>query len=248
MGSVFRSIILLLTALFAVDACAANPRLLRFDTPEHDLGTIQEADGTVALIFEFVNISQTPVVVTDVRSTCSCTIPSYSRDAIKPGEKGVVNVIFDPKDLDGDLSKSLVVVADNGSYRKFSTLTLRGSVIGRTPALERNFPCILSAALRSQDSVVGMRQIAADTLSSAKSIQLINTSDKLIRLGARCESNCVIVYLPATLEPRQSVEMQIVVDGCIAPEGTEFCSEVYLTTDSMKTDIPIRIKGVVSTK
>ncbi|WP_295938081.1 DUF1573 domain-containing protein [uncultured Alistipes sp.] len=225
-------------------ATAANPWLLRFPDPVQELGEIREADGEIEVTFEFENIAQEPVVIVEVRSTCNCAVTDYDRKAVQPGKHGKVKVIFDPVDMDGDFSKHLVVLASNGSYRKFSTLTLEGHVISRIPPLERDYPIVFSDVLRCDRDVLGMRLIAPEGFSMQRTARIVNTSGREIRLGASCDNDNIVVFMPQTLAADESTEIRVAVDGQIAPAGETFESELYITADGT-SGLPLMIRGAV---
>ena len=137
---ILKAMALIATILAPQVAPAANPRLLRFEEPVKNLGKVAETDGTVQLRFEYTNIADKEVTLLDVHTQCGCAQPAFSRKPVKPGDKGIVEVTFDPKDRYGDFSIGLTVIAGNGNYRKFNTLVVKGYVISRIPEAEIRYP------------------------------------------------------------------------------------------------------------
>lgn len=72
------------------------------------------------------NTTQTPVVINEVRQFCGCTIPDYSKEPIKPGDTGKIEVLF-VADHSGIFSKALKVFI-NEQKEPFQLL-FRGSVV-----------------------------------------------------------------------------------------------------------------------
>jgi Protein of unknown function (DUF1573) len=67
---------------------------IEFKTDVIDYGTIEKgADGV--RIFEFTNTGEAPLIITKVKSTCGCTVPSWSKDPIMPGKSGEIQVKYD---------------------------------------------------------------------------------------------------------------------------------------------------------
>ena len=60
--------------------------VMTFDKKVHDFGTID--DGTpVETIFSYTNTGDAPLVVSEIKSTCGCTVPQdWSRAPLLPGE------------------------------------------------------------------------------------------------------------------------------------------------------------------
>ena len=47
-------------------------------------------------VFEFTNTGDAPLIITNVKSSCGCTVPKYPKNiAIKPGGNGEIEVNFD---------------------------------------------------------------------------------------------------------------------------------------------------------
>lgn len=69
---------------------------IEFKTDVIDYGTIEKgADGV--RIFEFTNTGDAPLIITKVKSSCGCTVPSWSKDPIMPGKTGQIEVKYDTK-------------------------------------------------------------------------------------------------------------------------------------------------------
>lgn len=68
--------------------------IMTFEKTEHDFGKIIQ--GTpVETVFKFTNTGEAPLIITDAKSTCGCTVPDYPKDkAIAPGETGELVVKF----------------------------------------------------------------------------------------------------------------------------------------------------------
>jgi hypothetical protein len=67
---------------------------MSFDKVEHDFGTIT-AGTPQETVFTFKNIGDAPLLITNARSSCGCTVPDYPRNTpIAPGETGELLVKF----------------------------------------------------------------------------------------------------------------------------------------------------------
>lgn len=104
---------------------------LTFNERIHDFGQINEADGRVKTIFEFVNDTNVPITMTNVQASCGCTVPEWSREPIAPKKKGYISVTFNPAGRPGNFRKSITVrYTEAGSTQsKATTLNIRGEVI-----------------------------------------------------------------------------------------------------------------------
>ena len=74
------------------DAKANVFPVMEFDKTEHDFGEI-ESGTPVETVFTYKNVGEAPLVITDVKSSCGCTIPKdWSREPLAPGESGKFTV------------------------------------------------------------------------------------------------------------------------------------------------------------
>lgn len=62
-----------------------------------DLGLLARDDDKQHLRLAFTNTGDVPLVITEVRTSCSCTTIKYDRKPVQPGEGGVLNITVDPK-------------------------------------------------------------------------------------------------------------------------------------------------------
>jgi len=110
------------------DATAGDFAVLQLDKKEHDFGTIM--DGTpVETIFKYTNTGKSMLVVSNIKSTCGCTVPSNYTKEVKPGETGQFTVKFNGKG-NGKVSKSLTM----------TTNTEKGSEIVKISAMVEKDP------------------------------------------------------------------------------------------------------------
>jgi hypothetical protein len=95
-----------------------------FKVIEHNYGEIEYgSDGTCT--FTFTNKGETPLVISNVRATCGCTVPNWTRDPIKPGEEGEIKVKYNTN-IVGTFNKSITVTS-NGNPANI-VLRIKGKV------------------------------------------------------------------------------------------------------------------------
>ncbi len=92
------------------DANAGDFPVLALDKMEHDFGQIM--NGTpVETVFKYTNTGNSMLVVSNIKSTCGCTVPSNYTKEVAPGETGEFTVKFNGKG-NGKVSKSLTITAN----------------------------------------------------------------------------------------------------------------------------------------
>lgn len=85
---------------------------MTFEQMEVDYGTIQQ-DSDPYRVFTFTNTGSEALLITNARGSCGCTVPSYSKAPIAPGETSEIKVRYDTHRL--------------GQFRKRVTLTTNAS-------------------------------------------------------------------------------------------------------------------------
>ena len=93
------------------DAVSSKFPKLEFDKKEHDFGEI-EAKTQVETVFKYTNTGEAPLVITDIKSTCGCTVPKdWSREPLAAGESGQFTVKFNGSGQN-KVSKTVTVTAN----------------------------------------------------------------------------------------------------------------------------------------
>jgi hypothetical protein len=100
--------------------------ILTFDKTEHDFGKIVEGE-TVSCEFKFTNTGKADLVILNVSTSCGCTVPSYPKNAILPGESGVIKVAFNSHGKRGQQNKNVVVNAN--TQPTATTLRIKAKVV-----------------------------------------------------------------------------------------------------------------------
>lgn len=99
--------------------------VIKFETEVIDYGTIeQHSDG--ARLFTFTNEGDAPLLITNVKTSCGCTVPSYSKAPILPGKTGELNIKYDTKRL-GAFTKTITVISNAEGGNKI--LKIKGNIV-----------------------------------------------------------------------------------------------------------------------
>jgi len=76
-----------------------------------DFGKIKKGDK-VQHVYEVTNTGSNPLVISEVKPGCGCTVPDFTKDPIMPGKKGKITLHFDSSNFDGNVSKFADVFAN----------------------------------------------------------------------------------------------------------------------------------------
>ena len=98
-----------------------------FVTEVIDYGTIAaNSDGKRE--FVFTNNGNKPLIITNAVGSCGCTVPTYSKEPIAPGAKGVIGVKYDTSRAGQPFTKT-VTITSNATGTPSKTLTIKGTVL-----------------------------------------------------------------------------------------------------------------------
>ena len=106
-----KRIFLLLMMLASLVAYAQQEQPeIKFDKTVHNFGTFSEKTPVQTAVFAFTNIGKAPLIINQAIASCGCTIPSYTKEPIMPGEKGTVKVTYNGKGrFPGHFKKSITI-------------------------------------------------------------------------------------------------------------------------------------------
>lgn len=128
-----KKILLSLSAFFFVGMLNAQTTEVKQDEPkteitfvnlEHNYGVIEyDANGTCE--FEFTNSGTIVLTLSNVQASCGCTAPEWSKEPIKPGDKGKISVKYNTK-IPGVFQKQIRVYSNATTSPLI--LTIKGEV------------------------------------------------------------------------------------------------------------------------
>jgi hypothetical protein len=117
-------IVFSLFAFSAVAAIAQSGPAMKFESTEVDYGEIMQ-DSEPLRIFKFTNTGNEPLIITNAKGSCGCTVPSYPKDPILPGETGTIEVRYDTKRI-GPFQKTVTLTTNEATSTH--TLKIKGKV------------------------------------------------------------------------------------------------------------------------
>lgn len=77
----------------------------------YDFDTIH-AGEVVTHAFRFRNTGSKPLIIRSATSTCGCTVPTFPRQPVRPGEEGVLKVVFNSAGKSGNQVKPVFITAN----------------------------------------------------------------------------------------------------------------------------------------
>lgn len=99
------------TGVTAPAAPTGPSTTVAFSESDFKFGKIKKGDK-VEHVYEVTNTGTNPLVISEVKPACGCTVPDYTKDPILPGQKGKITLKFDSSSFDGLVSKQAEVFAN----------------------------------------------------------------------------------------------------------------------------------------
>lgn len=127
------SILLTLAVVFGANAqektgakvSGGTQAQITFQELEHDYGTIKKgADGVCEFVYK--NTGKAPLMLTNVRSSCGCTVPSWSKEPLMPGQSAIIKVKYNTNNV-GPIHKTITVESNAAGGR--TVLKIKGKVV-----------------------------------------------------------------------------------------------------------------------
>ena len=98
-----------------------------FSTMKHDFGKIK-AGEKVEHSFSFKNTGNNPLKISNVKPSCGCTTPDWTKEEVAPGQSGFIKVEFDSKGKTGVQNKTVTVTLN--TEEKTQVLSFTGEIVG----------------------------------------------------------------------------------------------------------------------
>ena len=87
---------------------------IQFDKSEYNFGSFPETSPVQKCTFTFTNSGDKPLVINQAIASCGCTVPSYPKAPIKPGQKGTIEVTYNGKTKFTGHFKKAITIYTNG--------------------------------------------------------------------------------------------------------------------------------------
>ena len=118
--------LLMAGATKAQDVQVQNGPEIEFEKLVHDYGDVP-FNGNGECEFRFTNTGNEPLLVQKPKSSCGCTIPSWPKEPILPGESEVIKVTYRTNRA-GNINKT-VTVTSNAVKNSTVVLRIKGRVL-----------------------------------------------------------------------------------------------------------------------
>jgi hypothetical protein len=95
---------------------------ITYEQTDFDFGSVKEGEK-VKHTFKFKNTGSEPLVISNAKGSCGCTVPKWPSEPIAPGATGQIDVEFDSKGKPGKQTKRVTVNANTVPAQTFLNIT-----------------------------------------------------------------------------------------------------------------------------
>lgn len=195
----------MLFLLFPLFLCGQRAKI-EFEKTTHNFGNISENGGMVSYDFIFKNTGNSPLILTEVRPSCGCTTPHWSRKPILPNETGSINVSFNPKNRPNSFLKSITVKSN--AENAIVSLTIKGKVFSGAADPYADYTHSIGS-LRTRSNYLNLGSIY-NTAIVEKSMDIVNTGIRPVKVSVRpAGSHIVASVRPEILKSGEKGEIYI---------------------------------------
>ncbi len=168
-----RGILFILCSILTISVAFSQEQPnIKFEKTTHDFGEISEEDGNATCDFWFVNTGKAPLVISRVTASCGCTTPSWTREPIAPGAKGVITATYTTAGRPGPFTKTITAYT-NIPENSTIILTIKGNVTGRKKSPLEIYPLAMGD-LRLKQTAVNFEKMT-NTEKKTQIIEIFNS-------------------------------------------------------------------------
>lgn len=123
-----------LMGVFTLHAQTTSGPVMTFDVTTVDYGTIDKGADPLRK-FKFTNTGNEPLIIKTAKGSCGCTVPTYPKEPIMPGETSEIEVRYDTQRV-GSFTKTVTITTNEATETRM--LTIKGEV--KAPATKESVP------------------------------------------------------------------------------------------------------------
>jgi len=197
-------IILILCSICLAEAMPDSSAILTIPVNDHHFGRIMENKGNVRHKFTFTNTGSIPLTITNIRTTCGCTVPRWSREQVLPGNDGFFEIELDPSGYSGPFHKTIQVQSTARNSNMF--VTISGVII---PSIEAEMLPQKLGDLNVKTDQVNFGYIYKGQ-TGTQNIFVANYTDKKIKIGFKNDNPGISLKAdPPVLAPGAFGEIEV---------------------------------------
>ena len=206
----------ILSFVLATVGYAQQPAMT-FQTEEYDFGVVKEEGGAISHEFVFVNTGQAPLVISQVKASCGCTTPSWSKEPVAPGDTGMVVAQYNPLNRPGTFRKAITVTSNATPATR--SLYIKGAVNPKPKTPVDDFPTAMGNSLRVKYQSLNVGKVLTNE-PTTKVFEMYNDGAEPIVFNPTnvTPTHITVDVEPTELLPRQKGLIKVTYDATQAVE------------------------------
>jgi hypothetical protein len=202
--SAFLSLFLIALSLWA------QTGKMTFEKTTHDFGTVKEELGPVTYDFKFTNTGNAPLIISNVKASCGCTTPDWTKDPVLPGQQGFIRAVYNTANRPGAFNKSLTITANTEPGT--TNLFINGTVVPKPKTPEEEFPK-KSGNIRFTSEIFDFGRITTkDTISKNFVLYNDGTGPVTFQAPSGLPKHLHAKIIPAIVGSKQKATLKITYD------------------------------------
>lgn len=198
-------------ALLSLTKVGAQECAITIEPKKVDFGFINESDGATSRTFTITNSGSKSIVVSEIISTCDCTIADYSDVTISPNSSFEVSVMYDPTNRPGRFDRTLFVMVDG--YDTPFEVQVIGRVTPREKSIEERYRD-MGHGLYAENTFAPFPYLEHGKRYEER-IAIYNSTDRTMRLSIKpyvLRSGLLRVEYPERLEPKAHADVVFIYE------------------------------------
>lgn len=171
------------------------------------------------------------MVLHNVKASCGCTTPEWTKNPIPPGGEGYVKAIFDPRNRPGNFNKTVTVQsnAQNGTM----VLRITGKVLPREKTVEDIYPRNMDA-IRLESSHLAFTKMAP-TQKKTEQLKIISTSAEPLKITfLNVPKHVSVKVVPEVLQPNQAGVITATYDASVKNDWGFVTDNVFIIFNDVR--------------
>lgn len=229
---------IIISSLVLLSSYVVVAQTIVFQSTKHDFGTIKQEDGDVTAYFEFKNEGTAPLLISNVRTSCGCTRPTWPKSPIEPGATGTISATYRASTRPYYFQKTITVYSNDTEHQTV-TLSITGNVTPKpTNPADQYSVKMGDLSLKGNKLNFGINQQGAEV---SRLIEYANFTDHEVTLDVFVmEDNYDFLRYEISnpvLQPKQSGNINFIIDTKQCQVGpTEFDAYVMVNNQVVKSD------------
>lgn len=183
--------------------------LLLVDKASYDIGKLSEADSPVTRDFLLRNVSDSPLRILRVRTTCGCTVSTFDTVAIAPGDAAKVSLTYNPKNRPGTIDVDGFVYLEGYERQPMARLSLYGEVLDSD--VWRHLPQAMGT-LRLKRKEVHFTELPPKGETTMR-VLCANSGTKPLKLTSKILPPYAALHTePAVIAPGEEADLVVTID------------------------------------